>query len=455
MIANKLLGGYTPLMMAVDKDDINLVKSLAPSSKLEDFDDKGDTALSIAVKLGNIQIVKELSKNSDINQCNKAGQNLVFLACWYNRRDILKYLIELGADINKEDCRQWTPLMVSAYNSHKEIVEILIRNGADIDKCDCYGKKAIDRATNEEIRDFLSLNSSRKAESSLHKSFNDELSSRNFLQKSLSYIQLMSPKDRQKGILYSKNQKKRNFRSRSVDLSLVVGDVPGKRKAIKNNIKSRVQLVSSAFGDHINHIWTEIARERLEIGLVKMQEYIEIEGDRIGKRVENKLWGKLEETLKEIETGNFLSQNSEIDAKSINLRYRNESENHIEIPSKINENEKSYHEISTAVQSQLQEIQSETVSSLCQQYSDLTARLETDLQESIHKMVNSMTPLNTSQKTLVESNYDFIEQVSKAYSKIAPKKTINLLTKPEDLKSKSPPSLRNTEVLQEFLKRKF
>jgi ankyrin repeat protein len=83
-------------------------------------------------------MVKELIiYKADVNSQNKAGQSLVYLASWYNHIEILRILIQAGADINLPDNRQWTPLMIAAYSGALSIVLELLKNGADCEKKDC------------------------------------------------------------------------------------------------------------------------------------------------------------------------------------------------------------------------------------------------------------------------------------------------------------------------------
>ena len=50
--------------------------------------------------------------------------------------DLIKLLVESGANINLEDNDGYTALMRSVYYKHTEIVSLLLSHGADIDKLD-------------------------------------------------------------------------------------------------------------------------------------------------------------------------------------------------------------------------------------------------------------------------------------------------------------------------------
>ena len=58
----------------------------------------------------------------------------LFVASQNGYIEIVKYLTEHGADVNK--CREngWTPLHAVSENGHLESVKLLVKNGADINK---------------------------------------------------------------------------------------------------------------------------------------------------------------------------------------------------------------------------------------------------------------------------------------------------------------------------------
>ena len=61
-------------------------------------------------------------------------------------------MIDHGCDVNFQDHRGWTALMVAAHRGHTEMVLLLLKEGgADTSLADSYGKKAIDRAHSSHI----------------------------------------------------------------------------------------------------------------------------------------------------------------------------------------------------------------------------------------------------------------------------------------------------------------
>ena len=54
-------------------------------------------------------------------------------AAWKGHTDIVKLLIENGADVNEKNALGWTPLGSAAYFGYTDVVKLLIEKGADID----------------------------------------------------------------------------------------------------------------------------------------------------------------------------------------------------------------------------------------------------------------------------------------------------------------------------------
>jgi ankyrin repeat protein len=83
--------------------------------------------------------------------------NILFSAPEAN--DIFSNKIPLNkprANINFQDSRGWTTLMIASTQGSDDMVEFLLQNGADIDLKDKYGKKAADKAKTQSIFYILS-----------------------------------------------------------------------------------------------------------------------------------------------------------------------------------------------------------------------------------------------------------------------------------------------------------
>jgi len=72
-----------------------------------------------------------VSKLEDINIVNKYGWTLLHITIRRDRRDMVAFLLNNGADIDKTDGVGWTPLMEAIMDDMPELVKYLVEKGAD------------------------------------------------------------------------------------------------------------------------------------------------------------------------------------------------------------------------------------------------------------------------------------------------------------------------------------
>lgn len=121
----------TPLIIACEEDNLNLVKMLIKAKASVNLDDGENTPLTIACKQGQLEFVKELIKaGADINLKDKSRTPLT-TACYYGRIYIVESLIEAGADVNANDGNM-SPLTAACIDGELKVVEKLIKAGAII-----------------------------------------------------------------------------------------------------------------------------------------------------------------------------------------------------------------------------------------------------------------------------------------------------------------------------------
>jgi ankyrin repeat protein len=94
--------------------------------------------LFTAAEKGDFGTVKDLlTKYPDMKNVKQNG-GWTLLHTALNSREMVEYLIEIGADIEARSDGQWTPLHSQAYGGHKDGVELLLEHGADIEAKHAY-----------------------------------------------------------------------------------------------------------------------------------------------------------------------------------------------------------------------------------------------------------------------------------------------------------------------------
>lgn len=90
--------------------------------------------IHIAARFGYKEIVKALIENgADINIKGYFGYTTLHEACRKNNIDIVNILIKNGADLNIKSGRYgFMPLYLACENNYEEIIYILIKNGANL-----------------------------------------------------------------------------------------------------------------------------------------------------------------------------------------------------------------------------------------------------------------------------------------------------------------------------------
>jgi ankyrin repeat protein len=162
-IANKY--GGTALMMAAKKGrnkvikilvnngaDVNVLNSCGGTAYKCD-----GTALILASYFGNKKTVKILINNgADVNaqQFSRGWTPLITAIAW-RQPNIVKLLLDAGADPDIQCKRGMTALAIASEHLDPEIVKLLIEAGADTTVKNDEGKTALDLASTSEIRKLL------------------------------------------------------------------------------------------------------------------------------------------------------------------------------------------------------------------------------------------------------------------------------------------------------------
>ncbi|MBN1799180.1 MAG: ankyrin repeat domain-containing protein, partial [Spirochaetales bacterium] len=122
------------------------------------FADLNDNLINAAI-IGDLQKVKEAMKQgADVNAKSDTNRTALFLASGNGHTEVVKLLIETGADVNIADTvLESTAIHVAANMGYLEIVGLLIKNGADIDPVDKDGKTPLMLASLKGFHEIVRL----------------------------------------------------------------------------------------------------------------------------------------------------------------------------------------------------------------------------------------------------------------------------------------------------------
>lgn len=143
------LNGNTPLMIAIQKNQIDTVKKELSDSRYNDNNNallnhtniNDETALHIAVRNRSEVIVKLLLDNRiEKDTKNFNGDTALHIATKNGDITIVKMLVDAKCDINAVDGNSATALVLAAKIGNKNLVDYFLEKGADIQKPDFYGK---------------------------------------------------------------------------------------------------------------------------------------------------------------------------------------------------------------------------------------------------------------------------------------------------------------------------
>lgn len=156
-----LLFGMSDMKTAIQNGDLMLVKSMIEGNKdlLEIRIDTYFTPLNFASLEGKTDIVKYLvEKGADINTRDREGSNPLQNAAIKGYFDIVKILVEKGSDVNYKDDNDVTPLHFACMSGNYELVKYLIDKGANVRAVSKAGREPIFEAAwggNLEMLKFL------------------------------------------------------------------------------------------------------------------------------------------------------------------------------------------------------------------------------------------------------------------------------------------------------------
>ncbi|KAI1352971.1 hypothetical protein F5Y01DRAFT_303644 [Xylaria sp. FL0043] len=117
-------------------------KWLGPDTCLETM-----SSLSLSSYFGHEVLIRQLvhEKSADLED-GDLGQTPLLLAASGGHAEVVKLLLERGADPESEDIHEHTPLLLAAGGGCKEIIQLLLARGANLEARDRYGRTPLSLA---------------------------------------------------------------------------------------------------------------------------------------------------------------------------------------------------------------------------------------------------------------------------------------------------------------------
>ena len=132
----------------------------AQPNKIDDYTTDGFTALGLACYFGQYEVAKHLiEQGADINLPSQNGFNVfpIHSAAAGNYTDILRLLIESGAQVNVKQQAGSTPLHAAAQYGNLDMLIILLEHGADVNVRMEGGKLPADLAREKGFTEFADI----------------------------------------------------------------------------------------------------------------------------------------------------------------------------------------------------------------------------------------------------------------------------------------------------------
>ncbi|KAK3103771.1 hypothetical protein FSP39_021748 [Pinctada imbricata] len=114
--------------------------------------------LKWGIQNGDLDTVKNLVQKDEkiVNNETEGGRFPLHIAADYGQTEVIEFLINKGAEVNKADKHGITPLLAAVWENHTSSVKLLLEKGADKNVQSPDGTAVIDCAEKDEIKKLLS-----------------------------------------------------------------------------------------------------------------------------------------------------------------------------------------------------------------------------------------------------------------------------------------------------------
>ena len=146
---NRPSNGITPLYLAAQQENVKGVAFLLRNgAKVSNPNENGESPMYIAVANGYDLVTGILAHKSeapaaDVNWQNELGEPLLNIAAEMGHTEIVRILLEKGADPNVRDYMDNTALILAADRGDEPMVKMLLAKGADVNHQNIMGYTAI------------------------------------------------------------------------------------------------------------------------------------------------------------------------------------------------------------------------------------------------------------------------------------------------------------------------
>ena len=149
--------GTTPLLLACEKGNAAMVeKLLAKGANPNVASPVGETPLMHCARTGNVAAVKSLlARKADVNGKDREEQQTALMwAAAQKHADVVKALIDGGADIHAKSRGGFTPMMFAARVGAIEVADVLVAAKSDINEVGPFGMTPLILASASGQSDF-------------------------------------------------------------------------------------------------------------------------------------------------------------------------------------------------------------------------------------------------------------------------------------------------------------
>ena len=133
---------------------IKALKHYFPINEVILDEKTGDYFIHLIIKYNIFNVIKKYDNVINVNLENRQKETPLFLAVNKNDINIVKELVCKGADIKKRNKADMSPLMICCKNNFQSIAEFLIKKGADVNEKNILGDTPVKLAQsngNEEL----------------------------------------------------------------------------------------------------------------------------------------------------------------------------------------------------------------------------------------------------------------------------------------------------------------